>query len=305
MLSENIDFVKAIEKLYGSRLLRNEPMEAHTTFRVGGGAAFFVTPSSLNELADTLLVCKEFDVPYYILGNGSNILVSDKGYDGLIIRLYNTMDQMEFDGEIVTAGCGLMLSRLANEAKNRGLSGLEFASGIPGTLGGAVFMNAGAYGGEMKDVIIDVQVMDRAGRIRTVKVSDMDFGYRKSILGATGEIAVSARMSLNKKPIVEIEEIMRDLNGRRREKQPLEYPSAGSTFKRPEGYFAGKLIEDSGLRGFRIGDAMVSTKHCGFVINAGKATADDIKQLIDHIREKVLSDSGVELSPEVRLLGEF
>ncbi len=305
MLQEKTDFIREIEKIYGDRLLRDEPMSAHTTFRVGGAAALFVTPSGIDELSRTILVCEKKDIPYFILGNGSNILVSDKGFDGLVIRLYNTLDLVEIDGDIISAGCGVMLSRLANEAKNNGLSGLEFASGIPGTLGGALFMNAGAYGGEMKDVVIDVTLMDKQGRVRTVKGSMMEFGYRTSRLYNTGEIAVSARFKLVTRPVVEIEEQMKELNARRREKQPLEYPSAGSTFKRPEGYFAGKLIEDSGLRGFAIGDAMVSDKHCGFIINKGKATAGDIMKLIGYVKKKVYEDSGVELKPEVRLLGDF
>lgn len=284
----------------------DEPMSAHTTFRAGGKASCFAEPTE-EELAELMSFVTREGLPYFVLGNGSNVLFSDAGYDGLVISIGKNMAQIRTDGGAITAGAGALLSAVAAEALRQGLTGLAFASGIPGSVGGGVFMNAGAYGGELKDVISRVTALTPAGEKKTYRTEELDFSYRHSIFAAeaAGEIVLSADFSLKEGDPDRIRETMQVLNARRREKQPLEFPSAGSTFKRPEGHFAGQLIQEAGLMGYAVGDAMVSTKHAGFVVNTGKASSSDIYAVICHVQETVLEMSGVRLEPEVRLIGDF
>ncbi|MDD7023623.1 MAG: UDP-N-acetylmuramate dehydrogenase [Oscillospiraceae bacterium] len=288
---------------------KEEEMKKHTTFRVGGPARYFVSPAGKEALAAVLRLCRKEGMPYYILGNGSNLLVSDQGYDGVMILMGDGFLKLEKklfgdrDDVIYTVGAGLLLSRIAKEALEDSLTGFEFAAGIPGTLGGAVVMNAGAYGGEMKDIIRSVRVMDPQGNLLELDASQMDFAYRHSCVLEKHYIVLSAELELRRGDKAQIQAQMEDLAARRREKQPLEYPSAGSTFKRPAGYFAGKLIQDAGLRGFRVGGAQVSEKHCGFVINREQATAEDIRTLCHEIQKKVKDTFGVDLECEIRMLG--
>lgn len=289
-----------------STILLNEPMNIHTTFRTGGAADIFVIPDSINSISNVIKVCIENNVDYYIIGKGSNLLVKDEGYRGVIICVYDTLDDVSFeeDGDFcyVMAGAGIMLIKLAMLIAGKELEGFEYASGIPGTLGGAVTMNAGAYGGEIKDNIISAKVMDQKGDVYVLSKDELALGYRNSIIQKERYIVLEATFRLKKGNAQEIKAKMDDFNGRRRDKQPLEYPSAGSTFKRPEGYFAGKLIQDAGLSGYRVGGACVSSKHCGFVINDKNATSTDILQLMKDVDEKVYSAFGVHLEPEVRIL---
>lgn len=282
-----------------------EPMSKHTTFRIGGPADFYLCPHSTKEVQQTVQICKEENLPYFILGNGSNLLVSDKGYRGVIIQLWKNFSDISVKDCCITAKAGALLSKVAAEALEEGLTGMEFASGIPGTIGGAVFMNAGAYGGEMKDIIKEVKVLDDQGEVRVLSNEEMKLGYRTSIVKEKGYTVLSAVLQLEKGDVSVIRETMEDLKNRRTSKQPLDMPSAGSTFKRPEGYFAGKLIMDSGLRGFSMGGAQVSEKHCGFVVNKGGATAEDVTALIREVQRRVKEKFGVELETEVRFLGEF
>lgn len=282
-----------------------EPMSKHTTFRIGGPADFYLCPHSTKEVQQTVQICKEENLPYFILGNGSNLLVSDKGYRGAIIQLWKNFSDISVKDCCITAKAGALLSKVAAEALEEGLTGMEFASGIPGTIGGAVFMNAGAYGGEMKDIIKEVKVLDDQGEVRVLSNEEMKLGYRTSIVKEKGYTVLSAVLQLKKGEVSVIRETMEDLKNRRTSKQPLDMPSAGSTFKRPEGYFAGKLIMDSGLRGFSVGGAQVSEKHCGFVVNKGGATAEDVTALIREVQRRVKEKFGVELETEVRFLGEF
>lgn len=298
--------IERFSNLLGNEKVRiNEPMNRHTTFRIGGPADYFLLPSSSEEVKGILEICKEESLQYFILGNGSNLLVSDEGYRGVIIQLYRNYGGLTVEGTEIRAGAGVLLSQIAATARNESLTGFEFAGGIPGTLGGAVVMNAGAYGGELKDVLKEAVVMDREGNIFTVPVEKLAMGYRTSLVKTAGYLVLEAVISLKKGSQEEIRDTMKDLTDRRISKQPLEYPSAGSTFKRPEGYFAGKLIMDAGLRGYQVGDAQVSEKHCGFVINRGNATAADVLTLIENVREKVQEQFGVTLEPEVKFLGEF
>lgn len=286
------------------RVFLNEPMSRHTTFRIGGPADCFLQPSSAQEVGEILSICKENHLSYFILGNGSNLLVSDEGYRGVIIQLFRNYSGIFVEGTRIRAAAGALLSAIAVAARNASLTGFEFAGGIPGTLGGAVVMNAGAYGGEMKDVLVEATVMDQEGKIFTIPVEELKLGYRTSIVKTAGYTVLEAVISLKEGNQEEIRAIMKDLTEKRVSKQPLEYPSAGSTFKRPEGYFAGKLIMDAGLRGYQIGGAQVSEKHCGFVINKGGATAEDVCRLMEDVREKVKEKFGVTLEPEVKFLGE-
>lgn len=286
-------------------VLTDEPMSNHTTFRIGGAADYFLLPTEGTQIKGIFEICREEGIPCFILGNGSNLLVSDKGYRGAVIQMYRNMNKIETEGTVICAQAGALLSAIAAEAKNHSLTGFEFAGGIPGTLGGAVTMNAGAYGGEMKDVLKSVTVVDREGNIIKLSVEELNLGYRTSIVKKAGYFVLEAEISLKEGNPEEIKELMRDLTERRTSKQPLEFPSAGSTFKRPEGYFAGKLIMDSGLRGYRVGGAQVSEKHCGFVINAGGATAEDVRALIQDVQNTVYEKFGVMLEPEVRFLGDF
>ena len=289
----------------GAKVLVNEPMASHTTFRIGGPADYFVMPETVEELAKVLKICKEENIPYFILGNGSNLLVGDKGFRGVVIQLYKNFDGLQIEGTTVTAKAGAMLIRVAKESGRAGLTGLEFASGIPGTIGGAMVMNAGAYGGEMKDVVTAVTVLTKDGEIKTLTNEEMNFRYRGSVVEDEAYIVLEAVMELQEGNLEEIQTRIDELSVQRRTKQPIEFPSAGSTFKRPEGYFAGKLIQDADLRGYQVGGAQVSEKHCGFVINAGGATAADVMQLMQDVSDKVQAQFGVALEPEVKRIGEF
>ena len=288
-----------------AKVLVNEPMASHTTFRIGGPADYFVMPETVEELAKVLNLCKEENMPYFILGNGSNLLVGDKGFRGVVIQLYKNFDGLQIEGTTVTAKAGAMLIRVAKESGKAGLTGLEFASGIPGTIGGAMVMNAGAYGGEMKDVVTAVTVLTKDGEIKTLTGEEMNFRYRGSVVEDEAYIVLEAVMELQEGNLEEIQARIDELSVQRRTKQPIEFPSAGSTFKRPEGYFAGKLIQDADLRGYQVGGAQVSEKHCGFVINAGGATAADVMQLMQDVSDKVQAQFGVALEPEVKRIGEF
>lgn len=287
------------------RVFTDEPMKQHTTFRIGGPADYFLVPGTGEEVGRIIRICKDTGTPYFILGNGSNLLVGDGGYRGAVIQVYRNMSAVTVEGNVITAQAGALLSAVAAAAKNASLTGFEFAGGIPGTAGGAVVMNAGAYGGEMKDVLTEVTVMDTEGNIFTIPAEKLELGYRTSIIKKAGYIVLEAKIRLAEGDPDAIRERMKELTIQRTTKQPLEYPSAGSTFKRPEGYFAGKLVMDSGLRGYRVGGAQVSEKHCGFVINAGGATARDVRTLMDNVRDIVYEKYGVTLEPEVKFLGEF
>ncbi len=289
-------------ELPGLELRRDEPMSRYTTFRVGGPAALMALPGSAEEAGAVVQAARELDVTPFYLGNGSNLLVADEGYDGLVVKLAGELDQVrEADGGL-EAGGAVLLSRLSNAALDRGLTGLEFAGGIPGSLGGAVTMNAGAYGGELCQVIASVRVLEPSGQLREVPAEQCEFAYRHSAFSGGERLVLGARFRLEPGDRAAIRERMDDLAARRREKQPLEYPSAGSTFKRPEGHFAAALIDQCGLKGLTVGGAQVSKKHAGFVINAGGATCRDILTLMDQIRERVFRETGVELEPEVRYL---
>ncbi|RHQ92372.1 UDP-N-acetylmuramate dehydrogenase [Ruminococcus sp. AF21-42] len=306
MKSVDQKIIERFSNLLGNEKVRiNEPMNRHTTFRIGGPADYFLLPSSSEEVKGILEICKEESLQYFILGNGSNLLVSDEGYRGVIIQLYRNYGGLTVEGTEIRAGAGVLLSQIAATARNESLTGFEFAGGIPGTLGGAVVMNAGAYGGELKDVLKEAVVMDREGNIFTVPVEKLAMGYRTSLVKTAGYLVLEVVISLKKGSQEEIRDTMKDLADRRISKQPLEYPSAGSTFKRPEGYFAGKLIMDAGLRGYQVGGAQVSEKHCGFVINKGNATAADVCRLMADVQAKVQEQFGVTLEPEVKFLGDF
>ena len=296
------------DKIFGSfpemRLMKEELMAKHTTFRIGGPAEVYACPNQ-GQLPALLEAAKKENAEVTVIGNGSNLLVGDKGIRGLVIEIGSGMNDIRVEGTKIVAGAGALLSKVANEAAAAGLGGMEFAAGIPGSIGGAVTMNAGAYGGEMKDILESVKVIDPEGMMHTLSVEELDLSYRHSCIMEKGGIVVEATIKLEKKPEEEIRAQMADLRNRRVEKQPLEYPSAGSTFKRPEGYFAGKLIMDAGLRGYTVGGAQVSEKHCGFVINHANATAADVRQLMQDVKEKVKEQFGVELEPEVKMIGEF
>lgn len=296
---------KLCETVTAENVLTDEPMDRHTTFRVGGPADFFVTPANEEQVRDTVLLLEKENVPYYVMGNGSNLLVGDKGFRGVIIQIAKKMNQIRVDGETIYAQSGALLSRVAAQALANGLTGFEFASGIPGTLGGAVMMNAGAYGGEMKQVLANACVLTKVGEIRVIPADLMELGYRTSIFSKNQDIVLSAELKLERGNEENIRNYMEELKEKRVSKQPLEYPSAGSTFKRPEGYFAGKLIQDAGLRGFQVGGAQVSEKHCGFVINRNQATAADILSLMEQVADKVEAQFGVRLEPEVKRIGEW
>ena len=296
---------KFCQVLGKEQVLFEEPMKSHTTFRIGGSAEVFIMPKSVKQVQMAVKICQEEQIPYFILGNGSNLLVSDRGYRGVIIQMDRNMGEIQVEGTEIQAAAGALLSSIAVAARRESLTGFEFAGGIPGTLGGAVVMNAGAYGGEIKDVLKEVTVMDGDGKIFTLPASELEMGYRTSIIKTAGYLVLSARITLSRGKEEDIKARTRELSEMRTQKQPLDYPSAGSTFKRPEGYFAGKLIMDSGLRGYSVGGAMVSEKHCGFVINKGNATAEDVVSLMKHVTEVVQEKYGVTLEPEVKFLGEF
>ena len=286
------------------QVLKDEPMSRHTTFRIGGPADYFVCPDR-EQIAAVLAVAKKCGMAISVIGNGSNLLVGDKGIRGLVVEIGSAMNQIMVDKNHITAGAGALLSQVAAKAAAAELGGMEFAAGIPGSVGGAVTMNAGAYGGEMKDILRTVTVLTPEGELKTLDVSEMDLSYRHSCVPEQQYIVLEAEIELGYKPEEEIRAQMEELRNKRIEKQPLEYPSAGSTFKRPEGYFAGKLIMDAGLRGYRVGDAQVSEKHCGFVINRKNASAQEVRQLMQDVQDKVKAQFGVMLEPEVKMLGEF
>lgn len=285
------------------QVLREEPMKYHTTFRTGGPADYFIKPKNGEEISQIISICKECNLLYYVIGNGSNLLVSDDGFRGAVIRIGKEMSDIRFEGNQVTAGAGVSLAFLAMEVSKKGLTGFEFATGIPGALGGAVTMNAGAYGGEMAQILQSALVLDQDGRIHNLSLEELALGYRTSVVQKENYIVLEAKMEFKPGDQNEINNRCAELKKAREEKQPLEYASAGSTFKRPEGHFAGKLIMDAGLRGCSVGDAQISEKHCGFLINRGEASARDIIELMKQVREKVYNQYGVMLEPEVRLLG--
>ena len=303
-LAENLS-----EIIGGGQILENEPMKNHTTFRIGGPADVLVCPETEDGFIRGLGWCRRQKIPVYIIGNGSNLLVGDKGFRGVVFKICRNLDKtdiIEEDSVVrVHAGAGVMLAKLAKDVSAEGCGGFEFATGIPGTLGGAVTMNAGAYGGEMKDILKSVRAVDMEGNIREFSLEELELGYRTSRIQKEDWIVLSAEMVFEKGDAGAIMARVDELSRQRREKQPLEYPSAGSTFKRPEGYFAGKLIQDAGLKGYRVGDAMVSEKHSGFVINAGAATAEDVRRLMADVDGRVYEKFGVHLEPDVRLIGEF
>lgn len=287
---------------------RDIEMKDYTSFKAGGKAAEMVIVESVEELREILAEIDQAKRPYLMLGNGSNTLIKDSGFSGTVVKLGESFHQVKIHGESgekLVCGCGALMSSVAKAALAESLTGFEFASGIPGSIGGAVFMNAGAYGGEMKDIVESVNLVSRDGKVlRTVSGEEMDFSYRHSILQETGEVAVSVVLHLSKGDAAEISETMRDLTKRRNEKQPVQYPSAGSFFKRPEGFFAGKLIQDAGLKGLSVGGAQVSELHSGFIINKGGATATDIIDLMHLVQNTVFDKFGVKLEPEVRIIGD-
>ncbi|MCD7955012.1 MAG: UDP-N-acetylmuramate dehydrogenase [Lachnospiraceae bacterium] len=342
-MSDRIDQLREAAK--EDCVIRQELMSKHTTFRIGGPADYFAAPTTEEGICGIVRYCRSWDYPFYVIGNGSNLLVADTGYRGLILQLYKNFSRIEIllgadqdpqddDASEVTGGqtvddmsetagletartagksgtsliraeAGAMLSVIARRAQEAGLTGFEFASGIPGTLGGAVVMNAGAYGGEMKQVLLSARVLTRDGEIREIPAEELMLGYRTSVIPANGWIVLGATIALRRGDPAAIRARMEELRERRVAKQPLDLPSAGSTFKRPEGYFAGKLIMDAHLKGYTVGGAQVSEKHCGFVVNRGGATAADVRRLIADVTAKVKADSGVTLEPEVKMLGEF
>lgn len=301
----NQQFLEDLRNILGDgRIKESEPMSRHTTFRVGGPADVFATPDE-RTLPDVIRLCRTYGLPCQVIGNGSNLLVGDKGIRGLVISMVSGMDLLRTEGDKVEAGAGTLLSKTALAAAAAGLTGMEFAAGIPGSIGGAVVMNAGAYGGEMKDIVESVSVLDAEGCAKTLGRGELRFGYRASSILENGYIVTKVVLRLTRGDKDAVFARMNELKEMRREKQPLEYPSAGSTFKRPEGYYAGKLIMDAGLRGYQVGGAQVSEKHCGFVINRDHATADDIRRLMRDVSDIVKKQSGVALEPEVKMIGEF
>lgn len=303
----NLLFDKKLKNIIPEEnIFRDEPMYKHTTFRVGGAVDVYAIPSNEKELTGIIDLCLEENVEFYVIGNGSNLLVSDKGFPGVCIEIGSNMKELSLKDGIIYAEAGALLSRVAAFAMKNSLTGFEFASGIPGTIGGAANMNAGAYGREMKDVIKRVHAYNaNAKKLITIERENLEFGYRKSVIKSQKLIVTGVELELETGSYDEIKAKMDGFTKSRREKQPLEYPSAGSTFKRPTGFFAGKLIQDSGLMGYSVGGAGVSEKHAGFVINKNNATATDVYRLIREIQEKVYADSGVRLETEVIMLGEF
>ncbi|RKJ05245.1 UDP-N-acetylmuramate dehydrogenase [bacterium D16-54] len=300
------DFFQTLGQVLRAEQIRvREPMSRHTTFRAGGPADYYVEPETRQELAAVLDLCRQWGMPYYILGNGSNLLVGDKGYRGVMVALGKPWAEVEAEGCKIRAGAGALLSAAARLALKENLTGMEFASGIPGTVGGAVVMNAGAYGSELSDVLGQVMALTPEGQVQRFSSAELELGYRTSCVCSRRYVVLEAEFILSVGEGAAIRQRMEELAARRRARQPLEYPSAGSTFKRPPGYFAGKLIQEAGLSGFSVGDAQVSEKHCGFVINRGEAAASDILMVCREVQSRVLEYSGVELELEVKLLGDF
>lgn len=296
--------IDALKQIVGENsILENENMASHTTFKCGGNASLYIVPNSTDELVKVLEVLRNENYPYMVIGNGSNLLVKDEGYDGAIVEVDKKISEIDVRGEEIIVEAGAKLSKVATIAMENDLAGFEFAHGIPGNMGGAVVMNAGAYGGEMKDVLKWVKVVDQNGDIKTLENDELELGYRTSRVMKEKMIVLEACIKLELGVMGDIAEVMALLMSKRKASQPLEYPSAGSTFKRPEGYFAGKLVQDAGMKGYRVGDAMVSDKHSGFVINCGNATATEVIQVIKDVQAKVKEDFGVDLEPEVRIIG--
>lgn len=303
-MSEVLDLKNLFSDIYSKDEVKiNALMKEHINFEVGGPADILLIPSKVEQIIESVKICKENNIPYFVMGNGSNLLVKDGGIRGVVIKLTG-LTNLEVNETEIKADCGVMLKELSDKALENSLTGLEFACGIPGSVGGAVFMNAGAYNGEIKNVIKEAQVITSSGEIVTLSKDELELGYRTSKVMRDNSIVINATFKLEKGNKEEIKETIDDLTQKREEKQPLEYPSAGSTFKRPEGYFAGKLIQDSGLKGYSIGGAAVSSKHSGFVINKDNATAKDILDLIAYIQAEVKKQFGVELHTEVRIIGE-
>ena len=306
MLSEAL-----ISMLGAGNVRTGELMKTHTTFRIGGAADYYVTPQAEKQIADVIAFLKKSDIKYIVIGNGSNILVSDEGFRGVVVELGDGFSDYEFlqdsqdnsDEVLVKASAGMKLTRLGNQLAANGIAGFEFATGIPGCIGGAVRMNAGAYGGEFKDILVSAKVIDDEGIIRELSADELELGYRTSIVAKSNMIVLEATLKLRKGEPDIIRNNISELAAKRRQKQPLEYPSAGSTFKRPEGYFAGKLIQDAGLKGYTVGGAQVSEKHSGFVINRGGATAEEVVFLIKQVQKKVMKQFNVMMQPEVRFVG--
>ncbi|UBK29434.1 UDP-N-acetylmuramate dehydrogenase [Clostridium perfringens] len=302
-MNQYMEFYKLLGEFYNEEdITVDSPMSEHIYFRVGGPADILVTPVNEEQVVNTLKLCREYNVPYFILGNGSNILVKDGGISGVVIK-FNKLNKITTEGNCVTAQSGALLKDVSKAALENNLRGFEFACGIPGSIGGAVFMNAGAYGGEMAHVIKSARVIDENCNIKNLTKEELELGYRSSIVMKKGYVVIEATVELESGEYASIKDKIDDLTNRRESKQPLEYPSAGSTFKRPEGYFAGKLIQDSGLKGFSIGGAAVSEKHSGFVINKGGATAKDVLDVIAHVQKTVKENFDVELHTEVRIIG--
>ena len=299
------NFIKAMRmELPEEQVLTDESMARHTTFRIGGNADVFVLPASIEELLAVLKLTKRYSVPLTVLGNGSNVLVRDGGIRGAVVSFGKPFSYIEMKGAHIKAGAGAMLGTVSLFAANHALSGLEFAVGIPGSLGGAVFMNAGAYDGEMSQVISEVTAVTPEGEIRRYRTKEMDFSYRHSVFQQNGHIICEIELTLRESKAAAIQEKMAEFTRRRMEKQPLDKPSAGSTFKRPPGFFAGTLIDEAGLKGFTVGGAQVSGKHAGFVINKGGATAADVLSLIEEIQRRIEEKNGIRLTPEIRIIGE-
>ena len=298
------DLLKGLRDITGeSQVKVDEPMSIHTTFRIGGTADYFVMPSSISELQSVLHLLKKSDIEYYVIGNGSNLLVGDGGFRGVIIQLSDTFDDVEYiDDVTVKVMSGMKLSRLGNQLADKGLAGFEFATGIPGTIGGAVRMNAGAYGGEIKDIIVSADVLDLDGNVKTLNKDELELGYRTSCIMKNGYIVLSATLKLQKGDTATIKENIRELSVKRRTKQPLEYPSAGSTFKRGTDFITAKLIDEAGLKGYSIGGAKISEKHAGFIINTGNATAQDVLDLAKYVTDKIYEKFGKKIEFEIKIV---
>lgn len=303
-MNQYLKYIDSFKKIYDdSEIKIDENMSNHIHFKVGGPVDILLIPSKVSQVVETLKICKNENIPYFIIGNGSNLLVKDGGIRGVVIKLSNLLS-IEVNGNIIKASSGTLLEDVSKKAVENSLTGFEFACGIPGSVGGAVFMNAGAYDGEIKNVIKEAEVLDRDGNIKVLSKEELELGYRTSKVMKDNLVVISATFELTKGDKEKIRERVNELTEKREYKQPLEYPSAGSTFKRPEGYFAGKLIQDAGLKGASLGGAAVSEKHSGFVINKDGATAEDVLNLIAHVQNEVKKQFGVELHTEVRIIGE-
>jgi len=297
-------YEKLILEIPQEAIFRNESMKKHTSFRIGGPADLLIIPSNVKEIQYAIQLCRDMGIPYFVMGNGSNLLVRDKGIRGLVIKISERFKEVKVEENQIHAQAGILLSSLSRISIQASLTGLEFCSGIPGTLGGAVTMNAGAYGGEMKDVVSSVTVLDRNNQVKRIDHEQLEFGYRSSVIQKEGYVVLEVGLDLKPGDMETSQKIVEDLTRRRREKQPISYPSAGSTFQRPVGYYAGKLIQDCGLKGMRIGDAQISELHAGFIINLGNATASDVITLIELVKDKIKTNYGVEMHPEIKIVGE-